>query len=104
MISCKERMKLFYNWNRNEYYYGFCDKIPTNLQKECRSRQITWNARAEIDPEKATIWTDQKNIRWCHHPNIFENSLNAFYVAIKEYETALPGCIGFKEVKWVQDG
>ena len=37
-------------------------------------------------------------IRWCYDPEINKKSLDAFLVAIKQYEIALPGCLKFKKI------
>jgi len=40
------------------------------------------------------IWKNNL-VKWCHDPEISVNSLDAFKVAIEQYEKAMPGCIRF---------
>jgi len=70
------------------------------LEKECEERELKWIPRVEVSPRYGNMWKNQTDIHWCHDPKINENSLNAFYVAMNEYKSALPGCIDFRKVDW----
>lgn len=43
------------------------------------------------------VW-DDNTVRWCPDPEVSLQSLAAFRRAVRQYETAFPGCLKFVEV------
>jgi len=70
-------------------------KMAMWVSEDPVARAPTWKS-----PVSAGGPTWQNNeVRWCADPRINARSLDSFKVAIKQYETALPGCIRFKQIQ-----
>jgi len=68
------------------------------------AKWVTANTQAYTMESKRPVsefgglpWADN-TIRWCADPEIDTNVLNAFLIALKQYEAALPGCLIFEKI------